>query len=69
MTGLTVHMRHVRAARLCSRGGREWFRRRGLSWADFLRDGLPADTLRETGDALALRAVKAAEEEAARGRR
>ena len=59
-----VHMRHVRAANLCSRGGRAWFHHHGLSWTDFLRDGIPAATLRATGDALAARAVSAAEKEA-----
>jgi len=57
-------MRHLRAARLCARGGRAWFERHGFSWADFLRDGIDADILRATKDALAARAVAEAEKEA-----
>lgn len=63
-----VQMRHVRAAKLCARGSREWFRRHGLMWSVFLAQGYPASTLVATGDPLALRAVEAAQEEA-NGRR
>jgi hypothetical protein len=56
-------MRHIRAANLCSKGSRAWFLRHGLSWTDFLRDGVPAATLTATGDPLAARAVAAAEKE------
>lgn len=33
-------------------GVRPWFRRHGLNWQAFLDAGLPAETLRATGDAL-----------------
>jgi hypothetical protein len=41
----------------CARGARRWFARMGLDWAAFVRDGIDADALRETGDAMALRLV------------
>ncbi len=69
MTSLIVHMRHVRAANLCSRGARAWFAARGLPWTEFLQQGISAERLRATGDGLALRAVKAAEKEHEDGRR
>lgn len=62
---MRVHMRHVRAAGLCSQGGREWCRRHNLSWSDFLANGLDAEVVRATGDALAMRALTEAEKEAA----
>lgn len=59
-----VKMEHVRAARMCSRGARTFFERHGLDWQKFLKDGLPAETLEATGDAMALQVV-----EVARGRK
>lgn len=63
-----VTMKHVRAARLCSRGARAWFASYDLPWSTFLAEGLPADVLEATGDPLAAKAVAAAREEAAGGR-
>lgn len=56
----------------CRGQSREWFRRHGLDWTDFVRNGIPASTLEATGDGLALALVKwareCAEQEAAGGR-
>lgn len=59
-----VTMRHVRAARMCSRGARRFFERYGLDWSTFLREGLPAETIEATGDAMALRVTRVARDEA-----
>lgn len=61
---LRVTMRDIRAAKLCAGGTRIWFKRQGLDHSDFLTNGIPARVLIETGDALALRAVAAAQERA-----
>lgn len=63
-TGVTVTMEHVRAARMCSRGARAFFERHGLDWQRFLAEGLPAEQIEATGDAMALKVV-----EVARGRK
>lgn len=63
-SGLRVHMRHVRAAKLCSDGGRTYFKKYGLSWSDFLKDGIEASVLIAHNDPLSARAVAAAQEEA-----
>ena len=47
-----VTIQDIRAARYCLPGVRPWFRRHGLDWQAFLDAGLPAETLRATGDAL-----------------
>lgn len=60
---LVVHMRHVRAAKICSRGSREFFTKHGLDWSDFLDNGIPASTLERIGDPIALRAADAARAE------
>lgn len=57
-------MRHVRAAKLCSGGGRDYFAKYGLSWSDFLQNGIDATVLIEHNDPLSARAVAAAQEEA-----
>lgn len=56
----TVRMEHVRKARMCSRGARAFFKRHGLDWHKFLRDGLPAETIEATRDAMALKVVEVA---------
>lgn len=65
---LIITMRDIRAAKMCSRGARTFFKRHGLDWTDFLKNGIPAWKLAATGDAMALQVVEAARE-AARGRK
>lgn len=62
-----VSLRHMRMAGVCANGGREWFRRYGLSWETFVREGLPASTIEATGDGIALRVTAEARREAAEG--
>lgn len=57
---LIITMRHVRAAKMCSRGGRAFAQRHGLDWDRFLRDGIPASELAATGDAMALKLLEVA---------
>lgn len=59
-----VRMEHVRAARMCSHGARAFFARHNLDWQTFIKDGLPAEVIAATGDAMALQVV-----EVARGRK
>ncbi|MCV2882473.1 hypothetical protein [Actibacterium sp. XHP0104] len=63
---LIVRAEDIRAARLCFQGARPWFRRHGLDWQAFLAEGLPAEVLSATGDALALRVIAEAEKRIAR---
>ena len=56
-TGLIITIDDVRATGLCVNGTRTWFARRDLDFRAFLRDGLDADTLLATGDAMAQRVV------------
>ena len=52
----------------CARGTRAWAAAHGLDWAAFVREGIDAELLERTGDALALRVVAHAREmEATRG--
>ena len=56
-TDVTVTMEHVRAARMCSRGARAFFERHGLDWQRFLAEGLPAEQIEATGDAIDRKSV------------
>ena len=58
---LIVSVQDLRASRLCFQGARPWFRRHGLDWQAFLADGLRAEVLAATGDALAFRVIAEAE--------
>lgn len=62
---LRCYMRHVRAAGICSRGSRAWCMANGVSWTKFLAEGIPAQTLLDTGDPIVLRVVQAAQQEQA----
>lgn len=52
---------------MCARAARPWFARNGLSWSTFVSEGYDSETLRATGDGLALKVVAIAEAEAANG--
>ncbi|MCL6619129.1 MAG: hypothetical protein K6T33_05000 [Thermomonas hydrothermalis] len=60
MSGPTVTIDHVRAAGMCVHGARAWFARQGLDFRAFLREGIAAETMLATGDAMALRVVEIA---------
>ena len=52
----------------CLSQSRAWFKRHGLDWRDFVRNGIDAAALEATGDALALAVVTSARQEVAHGR-
>lgn len=60
---ILVTMKHVRAAKMCSRGTRDFFKRHNLDWDTFIKSGIPAEDLEATKDAMATRVA-----EIARGR-
>ena len=55
---LIVSVQDLRASRLCFQGARPWFRRHGLDWQRFLKEGIPEEELLATGDAMAIRLVE-----------
>lgn len=64
---IMVTMRHVRSAKLCSRGTRAWFEKHNLDFNVFLTKGYPAETIEATGDELGLRVANEARKEFANG--
>lgn len=59
-TELTVTVADLQAARMCSRGARQWFVRYGLDWSAFLRTGLPASVFENIDDAMGKHLVEVA---------
>lgn len=53
-----VRIDDITRAGHCASGARRWFEAHGLDFRDFLKNGLAAETLLATGDALAVRVVE-----------
>lgn len=64
-----LHMRTIKGygkkTGFCAEGGRQWFARYGLDWSDFVKNGIAAERLLATGDALAAALVEHAKQEEA----
>lgn len=63
---LVVRHQHIYATcvnghQLCASGARVWFLQHGLSWSDFIANGITTDKLIDTGDAFALAVVATAQ--------
>jgi hypothetical protein len=55
-----VTMKHMRQAKYCRRGVMAFFKRHGFDWSSFLRDGIDANKLKNTGDAMAIKVAEMA---------
>lgn len=62
---IQVYHRHIKSPGLnyCNPGARQWFKRNGLNWSEFVRNGLPDHVLLATNDAMAIAAVNEARKE------
>lgn len=54
-------------AGICSSGARDWANSHGLSWNEFITNGLPIEMVEGTGDPFGLEVAEIAREEAANG--
>ena len=63
---LRIIVQDIRSARYCLAGVRVWFRRHGFDWQAFLAEGIDADRLSTTGDALVAPVIAAARHRVAR---
>lgn len=57
---MIVTMKHMRRLNYCSSGVRKFFMKHGLDYGLFLREGIPAEELLKTGDAMAIRVAEVA---------
>jgi hypothetical protein len=60
---MIITIRHLKIAKMCSRGSRVFFERHGLDWSAFVRGGIDHTELEKTGDAMALRLIEVAREQ------
>lgn len=59
-----VRIEHVKQARMCTRGARAWFAHHGLSYQEFLLNGMPASVIEATQDAMGIQVARIAREAA-----
>lgn len=62
-----IRIEHIRSARICMRGARAWFESKGLSWTDFLRDGIEMEAAEKMDDPFAKRVLAEAQKEVTDG--
>lgn len=55
---MMIRMSDVRAAKMCSRGARDFFARHDLDWSAFLETGVDHELLLATGDPMARQVVE-----------
>lgn len=60
-TEILAKMADLRAAGICDRAG-PWLEENGMSWRQFVRQGIPVERLEATGDPRAIRVAKKARE-------
>lgn len=60
---LMIYIRHVRKAKYCLSGTRAFFKKHNLDYQDFVKNGIIAQNLLDTGDAMAARVVEIAKDE------
>ena len=60
---MRITMRDIRAAKMCSRGARQFFDRHGLDWGDFVRNGVLIEIIENIDDAMAQQVVGVAREQ------
>lgn len=59
-SGVIVTMKHIRLARMCGPGTRNFFKKHNMDWHKFAREGLPEEDFIATGDAMAMQVVEVA---------
>lgn len=57
---IIVKREDLTTAKQCSRGGREFFKRHGLDWSDFLKNGIDSEMLLKTNDVMANQVIEKA---------
>lgn len=60
---MIITMVHLRKAKFCNRGTRQWFKAHNLDFNDFRKNGIASETLERIGDHYGMKLV-----EIARGR-
>lgn len=64
VTSVLAHPKHLRAAKICNKGAKNWWKHHSLDWSDFVSNGIAVETLESTGDKMALDVARIARDEA-----
>lgn len=64
-SGIRVYANHIRQAKLCSRGARQWFGLHGLDWNQFITRGIAVEDIEALNDAFGNQVAAHARAEAA----
>lgn len=62
---MIIRISDGRAIGYCAAGQRHWFKKHGLDFKDFLRNGIDAEIVREIGDKVGLDLIAHMEKEGA----
>ncbi len=57
---MRIYMHHIREAKMCAKGTRQFFVNQGWDFQEFLKNGLDEEFFIKTGDAMALQVVEVA---------
>jgi len=60
MKDVIVTVQDCRAAKLCKKGTRKWFKGHNLDFDDFVHNGISSEVLKKLNDAMAMKAVEVA---------
>jgi len=55
---MKIYMSDIRNAKMCARGTRAFFMLHGLDFQDFLKNGIDAEKILNTKDAMAIQVVE-----------
>lgn len=55
---MKIYMSDIRNAKMCARGTRAFFMMHGLDFQDFLKNGIDAEKILNTKDAMAIQVVE-----------
>ena len=61
---IMVTVKHMRQAKYCVKGTKQYFNDRGWNWKQFVKSGLPAELFEGVNDAMANKLAKIARNEA-----
>lgn len=55
---MRIYLRDFKHAGHCANGIRGWFAQQGFDWRDFVKNGIEAQRMIDTGDVLAIEIVR-----------
>ena len=57
---MIITMRHIRKAKMCSKGGRAFAKKHNVDWEDFLKNGVDSKDFEDMDDAMVQKVLEIA---------